>query len=425
MKDLDFDELDRAVNSLMSNVPKSAQPQPTEDKEKTLDITSTLDDGAVPSFDAIEKAASKAVTPTTASASPTLPKPRSMSDITPSRPTTPITTPARPQPASSAPAARRKFMDVVRPAATTKEPEKIVSRQGVTIKPDADAVAPETSAAKPNEMPQPAETPQETPAVSDVSSAASDWPDPLDMQPKKTDDVPMVSSESQEEKKETPETPTAESSQDDQNTTAFEPLTSPFLPDAKVEKRPLGGAALSEPVPEMPAPVADSQPKQSDSITEKAPEEAAPETPPLTASDEPSLASSAPSDSANAQMPEELSSDLIAVEADTTHDELKKAHDTAVSHEQPEEETENSAVVSPEADKKDVPVGPTSISQQYHESPSTGDKDSGSIYDTSTYHQPLASPVKKSSHRMLFLWIVVIVLVGAAAGAALYFSGII
>jgi hypothetical protein len=72
-----------------------------------------------------------------------------------------------------------------------------------------------------------------------------------------------------------------------------------------------------------------------------------------------------------------------------------------------------------------VPKGPISIPQQYKEEPSTGDAKNGAIYDTDTYHhQPLAHPKKKKSGWMWVIWIILILIIGAAAGAALYWAGI-
>ena len=63
-----------------------------------------------------------------------------------------------------------------------------------------------------------------------------------------------------------------------------------------------------------------------------------------------------------------------------------------------------------------------SITQQYAESPSTGDAPATtSIFDTDAYKKPLAHPKKKSSGWLVVLWIAVLLIVGAGAGAAVYF----
>ncbi|HEU4716137.1 MAG TPA: hypothetical protein VFS14_04915, partial [Candidatus Saccharimonadales bacterium] len=195
------------------------------------------------------------------------------------------------------------------------------------------------------------------------------------------------------------------------------PLTSPFLPDAKVEKRPLGGLASEE--SDAPAsdddisraPMADDTKKSVDDPNKQLPADPTEVEPVL---------------------PEELSGDLMAVEADTTHAELKRAHDESAQQSMPAaakespvaaqgfETKEPSTSPAASAEEKPVPAGPTSIPQQYKEEPSTGDQDNGSIYDTDTYHQPLSHPAPKKSGWMWVVWIVLILLVGAGGGALLY-----
>lgn len=427
MKDLDFDELDRAVNSLMSNVPKSA-PQPTATNEKTLDLGSSLggDSEAIPAK--LNDMAKKAAEQGNPAAVPSVPAPSSSATVMP-RPAAPaIKAPDRPQ--SSAPAVRRggRFMDVVHPSSDMKKTEtpRPVSRQGVTIEPVGKAapgepiVQPKPFAPSPvmpekepvveskpveDEVPKPLEPPKIDTSVknddtSEPASSSSDWPDPLDMAAK--------------------------------NSTAA-PLTSPFLADAKVEKRPLGGASTpdmsDDKKPELPDT---AESAANPEITEPVkpidlvkPEEEKPEPPqPETA---PVQAPKLPGDEdITAPLPEELQDDLMAVEADTTHDEMKQKHDTQQQKEQVNSDDDKKPAKT-EATKPEVksespaPAGPTSIPQQYHEEPSTGDQDNGAIYDTSTYHQPLAHPAKKKSGWLWIVWIVAILLLGAAGGAAIYF----
>jgi len=424
MKDLDFDELDRAVNSLMTNVPKTA-PQQDDAKEKTLDIAPTLDADSTPSFDKIEEAAAKINSDTPEVAA------------LPSNPRTPPPVPSspRPQAATTAPATRRsgRFMDVVHPSTDMKKSDmpRPISRQGVSLEPVgasqkiADIVPQKketpaaTAESKPEENPvvpmskeiieQPeTEAPKE-------SMSTSDWPDPLEM---------AAAAETKEPDAEVDEAEKPETEMPEPKEAAPAPLTSPFLPDAKVEKRPLGGMA-SEEEPEVEeeisrAPMADDTDKTVDD-----PNKQLPATP----------------GELERVLPEELSGDLMAVEADTTHSALKQAHDEGesgsdlvlasekeetvpeVKPEVKEDKPEPKPVV--EVEDKPVPTGPTSIPQQYKEEPNTGDQDNGSIYDTDTYHQPLAHPAKKKSGWMWVIWIVLILLVGAGGGALLYSLGLV
>lgn len=429
MKDLDFDELDRAVNSLMSNVPKSA-PQTTNTNEKTLDLGPSfgVDSQAIPAKldDMAKKVAEQnSQTVVTSSVVSSTPSP-SPAVVTP-RPAAPaVKAPDRPQ--SSAPAVRRggRFMDVVHPSSDMKKPEapKPVSRQGVTIEPIGKAapgepvvqqkpfapapVMPEAEAKSTvepaaDEAPKPLEPPKvETTMkpvdVQEPSASSNDWPDPLDMAAKN------------------------ESAQ---------PLTSPFLADAKVEKRPLGGLstvdAAHEEQPEQEAVEPISSPVAGATLVEKTEEpveDAKPkeETPAVLSTQPPEPSSN---EDTTTPLPEELRGDLMAVEADTTHDKVKQKHDIELQKEQAAKEDEVSTSVKtskPEPKQESqASVGPTSIPQQYHEEPSTGDQDNGAIYDTSTYHQPLAHPAKKKTGWLWVVWIVIILLLGAAGGAAIYF----
>jgi hypothetical protein len=433
MKDLDFDELDRAVNSLMTNVPKS-EPQTDDAPEKTLDIPSTPGSGTDLSFDKVTEAAGKAAD---------APEPKGAEKPA----ETPVSVPTRASAAAqhasrsmqaAAPTSRRagRFMDVVHPSADMKKPDapKPVSRQGVSLEPlsspsqkiadvvpqkkDVKEIAPKSVVPavddKPEEKPTAAPVVLEAPAPPapeeepSASKSMSDWPDPLDM---------MTAAEPEKkEETEAPEEPKAEEIQPEvEPETAPAPLTSPFLPDAKVEKRPLGGIAPEEDAPVEDdmisrAPMADDTKKSVDDPNNQLP---------------------ANPTAVEQALPEELSGDMMAVEADTTHAELKRTHDEnqaetpptpqekpAVPKDSEPKETEPEPVA--DIENKPVSAGPTSIPQQYKEEPSTGDQDNGSIYDTDTYHQPLAHPAKKKSDWMWVLWIVLILALGAGGGALLF-----
>lgn len=383
MKDLDFDELDRAVSSLMADGQKDAA-APPEDPQPT---TST---------------------------------------ITPPAPTTTTTTvPSRTPRPTTPPALRRggRFMDVVHPSAVPKKDSTPpVSRQGVTLQPRGEitSLSPQPSQERLSLRPV---APISTPSTPEVTSPTpiNDWPDPLEIATTKLDEgeskeepsslseprpsLPIPTTLTTDEGgKDTVETFTDNSfSQEPEVKSADElPLSSPFLADAKVEKRPLGGAVVS--------PVAIG--------SELMVEDEAAQLPALPKDVEPAL-------------PEELHGDVVSIEADdSTTNPTKHGDELAVQEktqkdiykETPLETLKKPAVTVTEAA---VPSGPTSIPQQYREEPNSGDQKSGAIYDTDTYHQPLAHPAKKKSGWMWVVWIVVILLVGAGGGAALYFLGII
>ena len=187
------------------------------------------------------------------------------------------------------------------------------------------------------------------------------------------------------------------------------PLESPFLPDAKVEKRPLGG------LPGAP----EFNPEE---LLEAPEEELKLEEP-----DEPRLEATTlpdPIDFAN-QSSEEPTPVEVAVESEVDDTPLVSIAD------EPEEAVADISADSEQSGPVNVPVepaqpaqpeevtGPTSITQQYQEQPSDA-KPSGAIYDTETYHQPMAVAPKKRGSAWGIIWIILLVILGAGAGVAFY-----
>jgi hypothetical protein len=151
MKELDFDELDKAVNSLMANA-SSTPEQKSDPVEKVLEVPTTT----APSAPPVSSSPSLSVTP-------------------PARAS--VQAPVRPMPSSSTtPAARRggRFMDVVHPSVVSKkEVTKPIAREAATIQPVQSSPAP---------SPDSKETVSVAPASASVpETPKSDWPDPLDM----------------------------------------------------------------------------------------------------------------------------------------------------------------------------------------------------------------------------------------------------
>lgn len=402
MKDLDFDELDRAVNSIMSGAKG-----PSSTKEDTAPKDTPV------------SAPEPSVAPTTPDVTVSMPVPMS----TPTRREESTTTTAEPpklQPAGTierkapVPARRGRFMDMVRPdAVQSNDPGAArVSRQGSTIEP---ATGPLVTDIIPSTATPPVakKTPSVvTPMLTTTASpppTTTEWPDPLDML--QDDDSHRSSGDN-------------------------EPLVSPFLSGTKVEKRPLG-AALTQP------------PKED--------VDASPETASVDASEKQEnnlQLTPNPVDSIAAPLPEELSSDVMALESDANTiamptDEVKsevirqvaeqeetpvaqsdsvKSLPTAEPVKETDEQPAEAPIAKPAVSSEPEPVtpkGPISIPQQYREEPSTGDKGNGAIYDTDTYHhQPLAHPKKKKSGWLWVVWILLILAVGAACGAALYMLGV-
>lgn len=415
MKDLDFDELDKAVNSLMSKTgpqdADSAAPATPPVAASDMPLTAApVTPGTIKpkSEIATNPDLQPAITPQPAS-SVAGPQPIIAPDVH----TSPMSRPA-------APASRRggRFMDVVskKPVAA---PARAVSRQATTIVPRADTATSFAAASEPLSSPpvSAAPTPQ-PPKITEKVAPSSDWPDPIEMTAPAKKDVDL------QEKKEVPSQfvapqpePTPEKSEEK---LTDQPLSSPFLPDTKVEKRPLGS---TKPLVPMLAPEHElmaAQPDDSNAQLPARPSDVAPET------------------------PEEFNGDLIAVESDThmgvpktdeTHpvEELAKVEKPFMQPSKNEVKDEGAVPVAPleskteeveEADSSEPAMGRISIPPQYKEQPTSGETTSGAIYDTDTYHQPLSHPAKKKSGWLWVVWIILILVVGAGVGAALYFLGV-
>jgi hypothetical protein len=310
MTDIDFEELDKAVNSLMKKAP---------------------DDSAEPAA------------PSATEAAPSLSLPEATAATGVAISVTNKTEPpaSAPMPALKvAPRQNGKFMDLVPSSSRplSRSAASTASREGVTIAPrPADEVKPKI-------------------AETETTPEPSPMPDPIDLA--QTND-PTESSES------------------------------PFIADAKVEKRPLNAGATTAPDLVM----------NEDVVAE--PVEVAPEDTPT-------------------PMPEELESDIVAVESSELVEDKPAAADTANT------DAMESPVINNRLDENSSgPTGPASIVQQYKEQPSSGDQSHAAIYDTSNFAQPLSHPAKKSAGWLWILWVVLLLGVGAGAAYALNALGII
>lgn len=181
------------------------------------------------------------------------------------------------------------------------------------------------------------------------------------------------------------------------------PLESPFLSDAKVEKRPLGGAAIDFSQSLLEAPEEELKleaPEEEHLLQASFPD-------PIDFAAQTAAPSSVLEDTGS-PAPVEKEPETSFIEApQLSEDSPAKTPEVSVA-------SEPVALAAPEA-----PVGPTSISQQYNEVPST-EQASGAIYDTENYHQPLAQSAKKHSGVWTIIWILLLVILGAGAGVAFY-----
>ena len=274
-----------------------------------------------------------------------------------------------PMPVVPSPAARRstgRFMDVVH-SSSDMRPTRISAPSAPSLHREEVAERPSVAAR------------QEPTAI---ASSAFHWPDPIEAaQPAAVPAVEPVSAPSSDAELLNSEDFAA-------------PLESPFLTNAKVEKRPLG--AFSDADSDMsliedPIPFSGNETSQFDTSSEVSPEV------------------------------EALLAETETIEAQPEQEEaplLLEAHTEEVSA------PAWTAPVAPEPTVlavEDVPVGPTSITQQYTEQPADTNQASGSIYDTESYHQALVHTPKKHSSVLIIVWIIALILVGGGIGAGVYF----
>jgi hypothetical protein len=404
MKEFDFDELDRAVNSLMADVK-----QPTPTSSASSENESPVSTPVVP------------VTPPTSDAPVTSPVPEpptSPQDPTPvSTPVTlPVSTPApspaavttpvvpaptpRPSVSSVVPQRSGRFMDVVHPSSDMKTSAPTLRpsaslREGASVQPSS-SVSPSASM-----------TPQ--PVIDVVAPQQAVVPAPSPVETK--EEEPQV-----EQPKEQTSEPTNE------------PWgASPFLPDAQVEKRPLGGAnqppqgppaGLSEAIAaelskELPDQETSTSPTVKDEISSPDPEpsvapvstsapekeEREPDTEPVPKDD---LQLPVAPEKEVAPMPAELDTNLVAIESGQA-----------------------AANVTSSSPSPAAMLTTSSIPQQYDEQPTSGDTSHTPIYDNEANHQPLSHPAKKKSGWLMVVFIIGILILGGGLGAAAYFVGLI
>lgn len=345
MNDFDFEELDKAVTNLAT---------------KTQDDHGGSDPATAP------KASPVVITPAPASEPKSEPKPEPVSVSTP--------TPSTEAPAirsTSTPAKHRlgdtrsrrgSFMDIVPPAS-----RKTATRVGVSVQPvsKAEEIVPEAPVSAP------AKVEPEEPALPDLSDLKLD----LDVEPKMPEPTAEPKLEERSEPKPTePQSPPEQTEADkkaDGDVAWPDPLdlmdekpaapkvdaeptepVSPFLAEAKVEKRPLGAFSNFKPAEEpKPAEPADLKPK----------------TP---------------------EVKDELTPD-----ADGTFEEPKKEKAPLPPKEGEKPEDKEPA-------KPDVHgAAMMAIPDQYRPEPKATDKTTRPVYDTKEYHPPLIEATGHHEHR--------------------------
>jgi len=340
MKDLDFDEIDRAVNSV-----SAGEPAPVVDNETPV---KPADDPAI-------------------------------EPVEPTQLPTPL-------------AGRRgsgHFMDVVHPSSDMRRSSLMMPKRPTDHKPatvDVSTASTETVTESDSE-------PKGAPMAPTTPKPENNWPDPIDYNeskneaPKNVDETDAATDEDADIDQISDDITKELTGKMDESS------ETPFIPGTKVEKRPLG--AFSDDAATQPDTQTDKTTDTVDSEKEAKP---------------------AGTD-AEAPLPDELQDDLLKIESDGDSDNLSNA---------PTVDNEKPAVadsVLPIPNKPDInnhPAVTTSITQQYKEQPSTGDQNSGAIYDTDAYHKALVRPSRKKSGWMWVVWIVVLIAVGVGVGVVVY-----
>ena len=357
MQDIDFDELDRAVNSLINPADSPAAQSVPVPQERPV----------MPE-------------PVAASA-PAQSEPRVVAE---DRNIQPVVTMPSQRPSTG------RFMDVVHPSSDMR-----TASQGRSMTP-----RPAQPIQQPVSPAQPTETPV-APSSFDVIETPAAY------------SAPEVSDELTFE-----EIAPQEQEPDTKPDAAPAPLETPFLSDPQVEKRPLGAfSSAANPQP----PVLDLSAELAAAIKEEEPvalieAEATPDEELVVIAPQPEPKPVMTIDSVESL---EVSEEALIGSSETS--DTSPATARAFPESTPEEELAPEPPVIRTVAATPTPVGPISIAQQYREHPSSNDQASGAIYDTESYHQPLAHPAKKQSSILVIVWILGLIVVGAGVGAAIFF----
>jgi hypothetical protein len=404
MNDLDYDELDKAVNSLVSSGPVPVDHSLTEDK--TIDFDKKTDHPSI-----VGQTAPRLVKPTVS--------PMVTGNV------------------------GGRYMDVVPPTLKGRAKpltEKPVSRQGVTIASSSQNLPSSSPVTQP--MPQPlvdntaplvsGNAPIQSPTpIQPVAPSSIAMPDPVDLV---KNDNPIVAAPTNAESDS--EDADIDQISNDINATLNQAASSspdsPFLSGAKVDKRPLGAFSADEPNQPKPIEIGESADTTDKAVTV------------VKENDSKQDATMTKEVNSITPLPAELSNDLLSIESnavmpgDVNSAEQSRPVDNHVESSivkpAPSKEPSEESSVNANMPKGDVAVAsdtPTakpkesanqSDASAYSQHPSAdGQTISGAVYDTNSYNNNLLHPAKKKSGVMMIVWIVLLLVVGAASGAAIYY----
>lgn len=411
-REFNFDELDKAVNSLISDSAK----QPTANSNPV--VPQPAPSSAAPAPPVSPTALSPPPPRVSSAPMPTrnIPAAERKTPAAPAPQAPPVaTSPSATKPVVEKPDTSGRFMDVMHPtsdmvAPAKEEVKKGIGAEGKTIEPLSSSIIPEPlpekSAAN---TPNSAQLTMQTPVNPDAMVTTPDteekaWKDPLE-EATKNEKEREIKQGAQERLGLTPKPSEKEAKPEDEK----KPL---FLPDAKVEKRPLGAFAEDNKAEDKAAKEESKDKKDTpakltiDGVEDVDKEEKTDD------------------ESSDLLLPE-LGKEIVAVEASdaiaSDEDIEKKNEDEDKLKEQDSKKEEKD-----EKDKKE-PVKPAtfSIPKQYKEKQASTDHKPKSIYDTEEYHRSLATAAaKKKKNSKWWVWVLVILgllVLGVGLGAGAYF----
>jgi len=294
----------------------------------------------------------------------------------------------KPQPTLAGRRSSGQFMDVVHPSSNMRKSTLTMPERPPVKKPDMPA----------DEAPIDSIPPIEKPIEPISVESDNKLPDPIEIGEPKKVTVEKADNEKAEFDEEDDIDKITQEITDELNQKSPDSLPeSPFITGTKVEKRPLGAFSdentQADEESELKQDEKEDKPTQEDEKT----------------------ADIIPS--TNDPLSEELEDKLIKIESDDVSEAIELPNETA--EEQPKSSPPQP---KPSVSESPHPIEATSINQQYKEHPSTGDQNSGAIYDTEAYHKALMHPPKKKSGWMWVVWIILILVVGAGAGVFVFYQ---
>lgn len=197
------------------------------------------------------------------------------------------------------------------------------------------------------------------------------------------------------------------------------PLSSPFLSDAKIEKRPLGAFSTTD----------SKDDEKSDSLAKKdftLPPFQLPGALKMNKDQdgEPENELELGGRKIEPPLPAELQDDLLTVERDATLIETASPDLSPDTVKAPSTVVDGQKMPSIPFDDKgrnETPPPMPSIVQQYKERASSAQSATGAIYDTETYHKPMVTLPQKKNSWLIIVWILGLIILGGGLGAAAYF----